>query len=176
MAFRPRGNRLGYDSTGRRGGPTLTLQDGTGDTNHKQVMEPKIITVPLDDAMPATGQTVFIADDGRAWTVVAISEVHTVAEVTAAKSNLKVERCQGIQAATEGDDLLAATDIDLKAAANTTQPGTVLTASGINTLANGDRLVMHTAADTGTAGVLTEYVGSVQITLTPTTLLDVATS
>jgi len=176
MAFRPRSNRLGYDTTGRRGGPTLTVQDGTGDTVHKMVSEPKVITVPLDDALAVTGQTVFVADDGRSYKVVSISEVHQVAEATAATANLSVERCQATEAAGAGDALLAATDIDMKAAANTTQAGTVITAAAIDILAPGDRIMVHAAVDAGTPTALVEFSGSVQITLAPMSLLDLATS
>ena len=177
MAFRPRSNRSGFDTTGRRGGPCGAIQDGTGDTVYKMEQEPKVVTVEFPSALPATGFCAFIADDGRAWKVVEINEVHTVIETTAVTSNLKVERCQGTEAVGAGDDLIAATEIDMEnVAIDTVQQATVLAASDINILADGDRLMVHAALDDATPTALTEFRGTVQITLVPTTMLDLATS
>ena len=159
------GGNMAYGSTENHGYPCL-LQRVAG--VWKVIGEPIAVTVNFG-ALEATGILAF-TDAGKAHKVLSIRESHQVAEATAATANLKAERCQGTEAATQGDDLVGATDIGLKAAANTPQDATVLTTSGIDVLAAGDRLVLHAALDNATATALTEYRGGVTIRLVPVTL------
>jgi len=80
----------------------------------------------------------FIA--GEPCTVIKISEVHETAESSAASLDITVRRMQGTEAVSAGDDLLGATKIDAKAAANTVQ-SPALTGTADNLKLNaGDRL------------------------------------
>ena len=160
-----RGGNTAYGSAENHGYPCL-LQRVAG--VWKVIGEPIAVQVNFG-ALEATGILAF-TDAGKAHKVLSIRESHQVAETSAGTANLKAERCQGTEAVTQGDDLLAATGVNLKAAANTPQNGTVLTTSSIDVLAAGDRLMLHAALDNATAQALTEYRGGVTIRLVPVTL------
>lgn len=116
----------------------------------------------------ATGAVMFIAD--QEYRVTHVSEVHTVIETGVAAPSLMLERLQGTDAVAAGDLLLAVQDVDLDATVNTKQDGTVVTASGVNILAAGDRLAFYMtddgAADAAVAH--TNLEGCVTVRLEPT--------
>jgi len=168
------GDRIGFlfqDNAGTtdvigteyRGHLTITMKPVVED-NESDVLVTFHTTA--DEVLATTGVTLFTAIHSR-MQVVGIEEVHGAAETSAATLNMKVERCQGTEAATGGDDLVTATGLDLKATANTTQTATVQTGSAIDILEVGDRLVMHGALDNATAQASTEYDGCVTIRLRP---------
>ena len=175
MSIYRKGRDVAYGSDKNHGYPCLLVRPNPRAKNYKVVGEPVHVHVPINCALATTGIPVFTAI-GKSYAVIAIEEVHTVAEATAATSNLKVERCQGTEAAAAGDDLLAATGIDLKGTKDTLQAGTVITTSDINVLADGNRLVVHAALDNATPEATTEYVGCVSIHLVPVTMDDESTS
>lgn len=91
----------------------------------------------------------FTAD--RAYTVVAISEVHATAATATAVQHLQVEKCTGTVAAGSGTNLLSdnsGSGIALNAVANTVQEGTLVTTPGVCDLAAGDRLAIDYSATT----------------------------
>lgn len=108
-------------------------------------------------------QCFFVAD--RAYTVLAIKEVHSVAGNDAGAVNLQVTKDTGTQAPGAGTDLLTNNSnagFNLKGTANTVQNGTLTSTAGALTLAAGDRL----SADF--AGTLTTLAGVVvTVALTP---------
>lgn len=171
------GGSLFYSKDGNTGDPAIGFQE-VGKTSQLLLGEPFITRVvhfvnnrekvtaelTLNSALATTGISFFTAKD-KSYAVQSIEEIHTVAEAAAATANLKIERANGTEAVEAGDDLLAATDIDLKATVNTLQTGTVLTASGINVLAAGDRLLAHAALDDANAVATAEFVGSVTVKL-----------
>lgn len=108
-------------------------------------------------------QAFFVAD--RAYTVVAITEVHSVAGDNGGAVNLQVTKDTGTQAPGAGTDLLTNNSnagFNLKGTANTPQTGTLTTTAGALTLAAGDRLSVDFA------GTLTTLAGVVvTVALTP---------
>lgn len=178
MAEVKEGASVGVTTDGNRGYPAVTYRDeGAGDGVHRVVGHPYEKEIHINGAVAVTGLVICDVDVPTA--VVGITESHTVAEATAVTAKAKVERAQGTEGATQGDDLLAASgagSIDAKGAANTKLTGTVIKTSGINVLAAGDRLLLHFALDNATAQATTEYRGTVKVTLAPVTLVPVATS
>lgn len=160
---------LGYSATAHRGGAGYVARRGA---NWEVVDEPIVICFYADAAhdLAATGACIFIADD-KSYKVVNVSAAWTVAENSAATLNLKLERCQGTEAAAAGDDLLAATAVNLKGTANTVADVTIITAADINVLADGDRLMVHFALDNASAQTPTELDGlCVTVKLVPVAL------
>lgn len=176
---------LAFTEDGARGGPGLLIKvpRGVGGANtwlalssggpfalsktfknHRELVTVGFQFNGATAPLAATGANFFTAD-GKSYAVSTIEAAWTVPESTAVTANLKVERCQGTEAAAAGDDLLAVTNLSVKGTANTVNVGTVLVAAGINVLAAGDRLVVHTALDNATAGITTELVGSVTVKL-----------
>ena len=102
----------------------------------------------------ATDQVFFIAT--RAYTVVSVSEVHSVAAGGA--SALQVTKDTGTAAPGAGTDLLTNntnTGFDLNGTANTVQNGTLVGTAGVTSLAAGDRLAVDFAnAIQSSAGVV----------------------
>lgn len=100
-------------------------------------------------------QSFFIAN--RAYQVVAVKEVHTTAETTAATLRAQVTKDTGTAAPGAGADLLTNNTnagFDLKATANTVQSGTLTATAADLQLAAGDRLSADfSAAATEGAGV-----------------------
>lgn len=98
----------------------------------------------------------FIAD--RAYTVVAISEVHSVAGNDAGAVNLQVTKDTSTNAPGAGTDLLTNNSnagFDMKGTANTVQNGTLTATAASLKLAAGDRLAVDFA------GTLTTLAGVV---------------
>lgn len=87
-------------------------------------------------APAATDQAFFVAT--RAYLVIGISEVHSVAAGGA--SVLQVVKDTGTTAPGAGTDLLIGTGFDLNGTANTVQVGALATSTAALTLAAGDRL------------------------------------
>lgn len=108
-------------------------------------------------------QCFFVAD--RAYTVLAINQVHSVAGNDAGAVNLQVTKDTGTQAPGAGADLLTNNSnagFNLKGTANTVQNGTLTSTAGALTLAAGDRLSVDFA------GTLTTLAGVVvTVALTP---------
>lgn len=160
---------LGYSATANRGGAGYVARRNAAWEN---LDEPLVINFYADAAhdLATTGACIFIADD-KAYEVVNASAAWTVAESSATTLNLKLERCQGTEAAASGDDLIAATGVDLKGTANTVSDITLITTSGINILADGDRLMVHFALDNATAQAPTELDGfCLTVKLVPVTV------
>lgn len=98
----------------------------------------------------------FIAE--RAYTAVAISEVHATAGNDAGAVSLQITKDTGTQAPGAGTDLLtnnAGAGFNLKGTANTVQNGTLVATAGACDLAAGDRLSVDFA------GTLTTLAGVV---------------
>lgn len=102
----------------------------------------------------ATDAVFFVAT--RAYTVVSISQVHSVAAGGASK--LQVTKDTGTNAPGEGTDLLTNNSnagFDLNATANTVQSGALVATAGVTTLATGNRLSVDFAdAIQSSAGVV----------------------
>lgn len=94
----------------------------------------------------------FIAD--REYEVISIEEVHAVAGSDGGAVTMQIRRCQGTEAPSAGDALLA-TAFNLKSTANTVVAGTLTSTTANLTLADGDRL----SADV--TGTLTALAGGV---------------
>jgi hypothetical protein len=94
----------------------------------------------------------FTAD--RAYQVVSISEVHSVAGTNASAVTLQVTKDTGTQAPGAGSALLA-TAFNLKATANTVQNGTLVATVATLQLAAGNRLAIDVT------GTLTDVAGVV---------------
>ena len=144
-----------------KGVVTLNLRPKTVDTEQNKVIRRHITA---DEVLATTGLDIFTAEDHR-WQVTAIREVHGAAETTAATLNFKLERCQGTEAAAAGDDLLAATAVDMKAAINTVLSPAIVTTGSRDILEVGDRLKIHAALDDETANATTEYDGTIEVVL-----------
>ena len=71
--------------------------------------------------------------------LVSVREAHGTAGTDGSAVTLSIERLQGVETSGNGDQVVAAT-INLKGAANTTQSGTVVTASDIDQFEAGDRV------------------------------------
>ncbi len=149
-------------TNGYEGVITVWLRPIEADGNNRKNIT---YTISKGEDLAATGQCIFIARDHR-WKVTSIKEVHGVVQGAVAEY-LKVERCQGVEAAAAGDDLLAATDIDLTDTINTVQTGTILTTSNIHILEMGDRLVIHAASSAAAAEATTTYNGCIVVTVEP---------
>lgn len=119
-----------------------------------------------DEVLATTGLDIFTAEVSR-FQVVGVREVHAVAEAAAATLNFKLERCQGTEAAAAGDDLLAATAINMKGTANTVITPAIVTTGARDILEVGDRLKIHAALDNETANATTEYDGMIEVILRP---------
>lgn len=116
--------------------------------------------VPITFAMLANAsladQAFFVAD--RAYNVVAISEVHSVAGTDGGAVNLQVTKDTSTNAPGAGTDLLTNTanaGFDMKGVANTVQAGTLTATAASLKLAAGDRLAVDFA------GTLTTLAGVV---------------
>lgn len=121
------------------------------------VIVPQVLEVSFhaQAAAEQVDQSFFVAN--RAYQVVAVRQVHAVAEATAATLNIQVTKDTGVQAPGAGVDLLtnnANAGFDGKAAANTDQPGTLTAVTADLQLAAGNRLsVDFSAAATELVGV-----------------------
>lgn len=156
---------LFYSATANRGKPGYAARRSA---NWELIDEPLRVNyyVNKNAVLETTGACIFIADE-KTWTVIDCEAAWTVADASTTL-NLKLERCQGTESVTNGDDLLAATAIDVKATANTVYTGTIITTSAINVLADGDRLMVHFANDAATATVSVALDGfCVTVTLLP---------
>lgn len=137
---------------------TDELKWGTGSSGSSLRIAPRYIPVQfwmLANASLAD-QAFFIAD--RAYNVVRIDEVHSVAGNDAGAVNLQVTKDTGTAAPGAGTDLLTNNSnagFDLKGTANTVQNGTLTTTAGALTLAAGNRLAVDFA------GILTTLAGVV---------------
>lgn len=133
----------------------------TGDTTANVRLGIKIapqaeLYLPVNFLALANGtnvdQTFFIAP--AEMEVVSISEIHSTAGSNGSAVSLTVERLQGTETSTQGDDLLGATKIDLKGTINTVQTPALTSTTAHRTLAAGDRLgVDYTGTITTLAGV-----------------------
>ncbi len=118
------------------------------------------VTAHVGAAALMVDQTFFVAT--RAYTVVAISFVHAVAETTAANLRVQVTKDTSTNAPGAGTDLLTNNTnagFDGKATANTVQAGTLTGTGASLALAAGDRLSLDFEAGA------TELVG-VTVTVT----------
>lgn len=97
-------------------------------------------------------QAFFVAD--RAYTVVAIKEVHSVAGTDGSAVSLQVVKDTATDAPGAGTDLLSA-GFDMKGTANTVQSGALAASAATLKLAAGDRLAVDFA------GTLTTLAGVV---------------
>ena len=113
----------------------LWFSDGTAwlPLATKESLKNSITYVPTTAATEAF----FIAD--RAYTVNAISEVHGTAESTTTNLTVQVTKDSGTTAAGAGTSLLSSAFTATTAAA-TVQNGSLVTTTGVTTLAAGDRL------------------------------------
>lgn len=107
--------------------------------------------VRVGSTMQANAQAVdhhfFIAD--RAYSLVAVREIHSTAGTDAGAVTLDVKKCTGTQAPSAGTTVLTAT-FNLKGTADTVNAGTIVA----TTLAVGDRLAVDiTGTTTSVAGV-----------------------
>lgn len=94
------------------------------------------------DAATAANYGVFFVAE-RQYVVLAVAEVHGTAGTDASAVTLQIERLQGTEAPDSGDALLS-TALSLKATANTTQYGQLVT-TGVTALERGDRLCLKDA-------------------------------
>lgn len=117
-------------------------------------------TLPGTSAATATNYgKVFIAP--FICTVTSIKEVHGTAGSDGSAVTLSVERLQGTEALGSGDELLAATKIDLKGTADTVQTPTLTATTANLTLAAGDRLGL---VDTGTLTAVADVAVTIELT------------
>lgn len=111
----------------------------------------------LQGTVPASAANygiVFISDRDH-YEVVSVSIVFTTAG--SSDGTLQIERLQGTETISNGDDLLSST-LDLTATANTVQHGTLIADKNTLTLSKGDRLALQDA------GTLTSIAG-LQVTI-----------
>lgn len=85
--------------------------------------------------------------------VVSFKEVHGTAGNHASAVTGSIERLQGTEASTEGDNLCTA-EVNLKGTANTVQTGTLTTTVATKTLAAGDRLAFLLTGDSQTLATM----------------------
>lgn len=113
------------------------------------------VTHHAQDATAMVDQSFFVAN--RAYQVIAVREVHAVAEATAVTLLVQVTKDTTTDAPGAGTNLLTNTTnagFDCKATANTVQVGTLTATGAALQLAVGDRLsVDYTAAATELVGV-----------------------
>jgi hypothetical protein len=115
-----------------------------------------VLNVPLQTATDATDQNAFIAD--RAYQVVSVSEVHSVAGTDAGAVTLAVNKCTGTQAASAGANILTST-LNLKNTANTVASGTLSATAANSVLAAGNRIAFDiTGTTTGLVGAVVTIV------------------
>jgi len=106
---------------------------------------------PINDAQ-GTLQSAFIYtnETGKVMRVSEIAAIWEKAETHATTLNVQVQRIQGTERIGAGDNLVAATNINVKGTVNTRTTGTIQTGSDRDELAAGDRLavVFHNDAAT----------------------------
>lgn len=117
------------------------------------------VTIPLVAAASVVDQTVFTAD--RAYELVGVEEVHTVAGNDAGAVTLDVKKCTGTQDPSAGTTMLAST-FNLKSTANTVVSATLSATTANRKLADGNRVAFDiTGTPTSYAG------GAVTLVLSP---------
>lgn len=79
--------------------------------------------------------------------LVAVKEVHGTAGSDGSAVTLSIERLQGTETSSNGDQVVAAT-INLKGTANTVQSGTIVTTGNIDVFAAGDRVGINVTGTT----------------------------
>lgn len=108
------------------------------------VIVPQTIAVSVGPILNANiGDHIFFVAD-KAYEVTAVREVHSTAE-SAGTVGIQLERLQGTEAPTAGDQLLTA-NLDGTGTANTVQSGTLVGTSA-KQLAAGDRLAIEFTDD-----------------------------
>lgn len=150
------------DTTEYRGHVTVTLEEVEAEAHQERIISTDFSD---QDNLATTGLCVFEASEHR-WRVKSIEESHAVVD-GGTTVNCKVERCQGTEAATSGDDLVTATGLNLKATINTVQTAVIITTGNRDILEEGDRLVVHAANDAASAVALGTYDGVVTIVVAP---------
>lgn len=120
---------------------------------------------PNED-IAATGSDMFVAD--REYRVTHASFVGSVVETGTADPNLQLEKLTGTQAAEAGTDSIGTTDLDTDATINTIQNATVVTSTGTEILAAGNRLNAYQTNAGGAAVAGTDIEGCLTVRLEPT--------
>lgn len=159
---------LGHSTTAMQGGAAFVVRRSG---NWEVIGEPVVITfhVNKNAVLETTGATLFVAR-GKSYKVVNVDCSWTVVDASTT-INFKLERCQGTEAAAAGDDLLAATAVNVKATKDTVVSPSIITTSAIDVLASGDRLVAHFANDAASAIVSAALDGFVcTVKLVPVTV------
>jgi len=84
--------------------------------------------------------------------LISVNEVHgTAAGQTA---TIGIERLQGVETSGAGDNVVAATGIDLEGTADTVQSGTIVKTSDIHIFAAGDRVGVELAGNSATCATM----------------------
>lgn len=146
-----------------RGVTTVTLTPVVHDTEQDFTIRRHFTA---DEVLSTNGLDIYIAEEGRVQ-VVGVREVHSVAEAAAATLNFRLERCKGTEAVGTGDDLLAATAVNMKGTANTVITPAITTTSARDILEVGNRLKVHASVDAETITATTEYEGILEVILRP---------
>lgn len=139
------------------------IDDNTTDITSGLVTAKKfVVNATLPGATAGTAANygkIFIAP--FICTVTSIKEVHGTAGSDGSAVTLSVERLQGTEALGSGDELLAATKIDLKGTADTVQTKALTSTTAHLTLAAGDRLGL---VDTGTLTAVADMCVTIELT------------
>lgn len=117
-------------------------------------------TIYGTDAATATNYGVFLIVP-IACVVTGIQEVHQTAGSDAGAVTLNIEKLQSTDALDAGDEILAS-DLSLKATANTVQTGTLSGTLANRSLAAGDRLAMK---DAGTLTAVANVTVKIELTV-----------
>ena len=155
------GSHLAGSDDGNEGGETLLLRTNEHRT-YRSLKGPDKMPFSIYD--PQGHHGLYVARE--ACIVVGFECAWVAAETSATTCNAQLERLQGTEASTQGDALLAATAVNVKGAAQTVHEPDIVTTSGRNVLAAGDRLNLHFALDDGSAvtpNQLADFYGCVHV-------------